>query len=100
MAKELNILVACGSGVATSTIAVNAIKEILKETNIAAKLFKCSLGELETKQNDVDLILTTANYKKPLKTHHLNVFNLVSGVNVETTKEKLIQICTELSDNE
>lgn len=96
MSKELNIIVACGSGVATSTVAVDAVKNILKNEGILAKINKCTLGELETKQQDYDLILTTANYKKTLTVPHMSVFGLVSGVNEDSVKEKLLQLCHEI----
>lgn len=96
MTKELKIMVACGSGVATSTIAVDSVKTILKEAGIQAKLFKCTLGELESKQKDVDLILTTANYKKELSVPHMSVFGLISGVNAEGTRTKLVALCKEI----
>ena len=34
MANEVKILVACGSGVATSTVAQEAVKKILADANI------------------------------------------------------------------
>lgn len=97
MSKELNIIVACGSGVATSTVAVDAVKNILKDAGISAKINKCTLGELEGKQQDFDLILTTANYKKTLTIPHMSVFGLISGINVDSVKEKLLQLCKEIT---
>lgn len=99
MVRELNIMIACGSGVATSTIALDAVKNLLQHAGIPAKLYKCTLGELDSKQKDMDLILTTANYKKTLNVPHMSVFGLVSGVNVEDVKDKLLQLCTEIASH-
>lgn len=96
MSKQINIIVACGSGVATSTVAVDAVKKILESAAIPAKISKCTLGELEGKQQDFDLALTTANYKKTLTIPHLSVFGLISGVNVDLVKIKLVQLCQEI----
>ena len=98
MAKELSIIIACGSGVATSTIALDEVKKTLSEAGIKAKLYKCSLGELESKQKDMDLVLTTSNYKKELAVPHMSVFGLISGVNIDSVKAKLVQICKEVSE--
>ncbi len=65
MARKLKVLVACGSGVATSTIA-----------------------EVPDKQANVDVVFTTANYRKPPDKPHLSVFGLVSGVNEAAAKKK------------
>lgn len=38
MANEVKILVACGSGVATSTVAQEAVKKILADANIPVNI--------------------------------------------------------------
>lgn len=97
MAKELKIIVACGSGVATSTIAVGAVKEILEETGVKATIYKCTLAEVPGKQNGMDLVLTTANYRKPLEVPHMSVFGLVSGVNKDKTAADLASLLKKLA---
>ena len=52
MANEVKILVACGSGVATSTVAQEAVKKILADANIPGKILKGSMSEIPLKQND------------------------------------------------
>lgn len=90
MAKqEVKILVACGSGVATSTIAQEAVKTIAKDAGIPVKMMKATLAEVPSKQKDVDLVLTTANYRKALDKPHMSVFGLVSGVNEGKVKADL-----------
>ena len=82
MANEVKILVACGSGVATSTVA----QEILKG----------SMSEIPLKQNDVDLILTTTNYRKPLEKPCISVFGLISGINEGKIKQSIIDECHKI----
>lgn len=99
MVKELRIIVACGSGVATSTIAVDYVNKILKEAGIKAKIVKCTLGEVPSKQRDADLVLTTSNYKKELDVSHMSVFGLISGVNADKVKTKLVETCNAILAN-
>lgn len=96
MAKEVKILVACGSGVATSTVAMEAARNIVAEAGINAKLYKCTLGEIEGKQDEVDLILVTTNYKEPLKKPCISVFSLITGVNKEKTAADIIAACRKI----
>ena len=44
MAKEVKVLVACGSGVATSTIAQEEIKDIAKEAGVKIRLIKGAIS--------------------------------------------------------
>lgn len=96
MDRELQIIVACVSGVATSPFALEIVKGILKEARLPAKLRKCSFPELEKEQKGMDLVLTTANYKKELAVPHLNVFSLISGVNTDQVKAKILETCCEI----
>mgnify|MGYP002758494026 CR=1 FL=1 len=44
MASEVKVLVACGSGIATSTVAQEKVKEILRDAKIPAKITKGTVG--------------------------------------------------------
>ena len=96
MANEVKILVACGSGVATSTVAQVAVKKILADANIPGKILKGSMSEIPLKQNDVDLILTTTNYRKPLEKPCISVFGLISGINEGKIKQSIIDECHKI----
>ena len=98
MAKHITILVACGSGVATSTIAQEAVKQIAKEAGVDAKVVKATIAEVPEKQHDVDVVLTTANYRKPLEKPYMSVFPLVSGVNKALTEKKLAVLLKEVAE--
>lgn len=98
MAKDIKILVACGSGVATSTIAQEAVKEIAEKAGIKAKIVKGTIAEVPAKQKDVDLILTTANYRQPLEKPYMSVFGLVSGVGRANTEKKLEELMKQIAE--
>ncbi|MFR6219637.1 MAG: PTS galactitol transporter subunit IIB [Enterocloster bolteae] len=58
MTKEIKILVACGSGVATSTIAQEAVKEIAQRAGVNARVFKATIAEVPERQHHVDIVTT------------------------------------------
>lgn len=99
MAKEIKVFVACGSGVATSTIAKEAVEQVAKDAGVKIKIFKGTIAEVPAKQHDVDLILTTANYRKPLEKPHMSVFGLVSKVNEEKAKKNLAELLKKVSES-
>ena len=61
MAKEVKVLVACGSGVATSTIAQEEIKEIAKNAGVKIRIMKVTISEVTIKQKDVYVLFKTEN---------------------------------------
>ncbi len=92
----VRILVACGSGIATSTVAQEAIKKILAEVKIPVNLLKSTIAEIPKKQKDVDIVMVTSNYTKPLDIPVIKVFGLISGINKEKIKQEIIAICSEI----
>lgn len=95
MNAPIKIAVACGSGVATSTVAVQEVKEILKEAGITADIIHCSLAEIPVKEDFVDIILTTNNYRKECKKPVLSVFGLIAGINTDKIKADIIALCNQ-----
>jgi len=101
MAKEsLKILVACGSGVATSTVAQEAIKNILKEADIPASIYKSTMTEVPSKAADVDVIMVTTNYRQPIDKPVIKVFGLISGIGEAGIKKEIIETCNRLLGRE
>jgi PTS system galactitol-specific IIB component len=96
--KEVKILIACGSGIATSTVAQEKIKEILKEEKIPAQISKGTVGQIQYLQDDVDIIMVTTKYNKPLKKPVVSVFGLISGINEEQVKKDIIQVCKQVGE--
>lgn len=97
MSKEVKVLIACGSGVATSTVAQEEVKRIAEDANVKINVCKVSLGEIASKENDVDVILTTSNYRKPLSKPYMSVFGLISGVNKEKTENDLVSLLKKIA---
>lgn len=98
MPKELSVLVACGSGVATSTVAQEAVKQICKDAGIPVKIIKSTMSEIQSKQDDVDVIMVTTNYRKPVTKPLIKVFGLISGIGEDKIKEEIISTCKSLLD--
>lgn len=86
------ILVACGGAVATSTIAAERIRELCKENNIAADVQQCRIPELVAQAPGTDLIVTTAKVTKDYGVPVIHGVAFVSGVNVEATEEKILDV--------
>ena len=93
MANEVKILIACGSGIATSTVAQEKVKQILKEAGIPARITKGTVGQVQTLQDGVDVVMLTTRYPKPLKKPLVQVFGLISGINEDAIKDEIVSTC-------
>lgn len=99
MAKEVRILVACGSGVATSTVAQEAVKDICSRNNILVKIIKGTMSEIPSKQENVDIICVTTKYNNPVIKPCLSVFGLISGIGAEKIEDELVALCKAVTDS-
>ncbi|MGX7108868.1 PTS sugar transporter subunit IIB [Facklamia miroungae] len=57
------ILVACGNGIATSTVVANKVKEYLLEKDVQVTLSQCKLMEVPGKVEDYDVLITTGQFE-------------------------------------
>ena len=62
------ILVACGTGVATSVAVARKLENIFKERGLGdlVEVSTCTVAEMESKASKYDLIVTTAHNSKPM----------------------------------
>ncbi|ELH6690670.1 PTS sugar transporter subunit IIB [Escherichia coli] len=96
----INILVACGSGVATSTLAADEVKSVCAEYGITEfKINKCSMAELSSEMAHADIVLTTNNYKGDIGKPHMSVAGFVTGINEGALRKKLGELLTELANS-
>ena len=86
------VIVACGGAVATSTVAANKSREWAKREGIPVEVTQCRVNELESKKEDVDLIVTTARVKKDYGVPVIHGVAFVSGVNIQATEEKILDV--------
>ena len=96
MASEVKVLIACGSGIATSTVAQEKVKEILRDAKIPAKITKGTVGQLPVLQDGVDVIMLTTRYGKPLNKPVIQVFGLISGINEHALAEEVSSTCRDV----
>lgn len=97
--KKVNILVACGSGVATSTVAADEVKALCKENNINFGISKCSMTELPTMSQNADIVLTTNNFKGDLGVPTMTIMGFVTGINEAKLKAALLEKLKEIQNS-
>ena len=98
----IKILIACGSGIATSTYAENSVKEICREIGVEVKTSKSNITDALQACESVDLVVFTSNnwkkyynpatFPKPA----MSVAPLITGFAVDECKEALIQKIKEI----
>ncbi|SPF69458.1 protein-Npi-phosphohistidine-sugar phosphotransferase [Propionibacterium ruminifibrarum] len=98
MNKEVKILIACGSGIATSTVAQEKVKKILAEANIPAKITKGTVSQIQSLANSVDIVMVTTKYPGTIDKPVVQVFGLISGINEDKVAQQVVDTCRAVLD--
>ena len=88
MAKK-KVLVACGTGIATSTVVTIKIQEALKAHKIDADVIQCKVAELPMKVNGADLVVTTTVYEND-KIPVIRGLSFLTGIGMDKDLEKIV----------
>lgn len=89
------VVVACGGAIATSTVAANKIKELLKDNGIDAEVKQTRISELSAEKDGADLIVTTGKVKKDYGVPLIHGVAFISGVGLEKTEQQILDVLKE-----
>ncbi|PCF41701.1 PTS sugar transporter subunit IIB [Staphylococcus delphini] len=85
------VLVACGAGIATSTVVNNAIEELAKAHNIKVDIKQIKITEVGPYESTADLLVTTAMTQKEYPFPVINARNFLTGMGIEHTKQQILE---------
>ncbi|MFR1317732.1 MAG: PTS sugar transporter subunit IIB, partial [Peptostreptococcus anaerobius] len=77
------ILVACGAGIATSTVVCGKVEQLVKDNNIDAEIIQCKIAEVASKQDEADLIVSTTILPTTYKIPAIIATSYITGINTK-----------------
>lgn len=87
------ILVACGNGIATSTVVASKVRDYLSENGVDVSTTQTKLMEVPSKVLDYDLLITTGQFEG--QTGDVPVVKgmpILTGIGVDQTMEEILNI--------
>ena len=91
MAGTKRVLIACGNGVATSTVVADKVKKYCAEQGVSIAVTQCRMIELHSKANDYDLVVTSGKFSDPdISTPCIMAISLLTGINEQATLQKIV----------
>ena len=89
---EKTVVIACGAGLATSSMVRDKIEEVLSENNIRANIIQTTLNELEGYDDKADIFITTMKINSVYTTPVVHGSAFLTGINEETVIEQIVGI--------
>ncbi len=81
----VKVLIACGSGIATSSYAAEEILKIARNVGVEVDIHKDRIQNVAANVNDYDVCFVTSKYAQNSETLIVRVDGLISGINEEET---------------
>jgi len=84
------ILVACGAGIATSTVVCGKVEQLVKDNNIDAEIIQCKIAEVASRQDEADLIVSTTILPTTYKIPAIIATAYITGINTKALDQKIL----------
>mgnify|MGYP002390918712 CR=1 FL=1 len=89
-------MIACGSGVATSTVMASRVKSLLDKHNLKAEIIQCSMNEASTcSPADTALIVTSLGKLNVKDIPVVVAIPYITGIGAEAVDEQIVSILKE-----
>lgn len=85
-----NILIACGAGIATSTVVNYAIENMCKENGINANLIQCKITEVASYVDSTHLLISTTIVNKEYPFPVINARAFLTGIGLDEVKAEIL----------
>lgn len=86
-----HMMICCGAGVATSTVALNKIEDYLRRENLLdnVRISQASVAETQTR-DDIDFIVSTS--QMTTTTSVINALPLLTGIGIEPVLKRIKEL--------
>lgn len=85
------IVIACGTGVATSTIVVEKVKNLLQDHDIDANIIQCTMSDVAGHADQADLIITTMQLKNDFDKPIVTAISFLTGIGQADTEQQILE---------
>ena len=85
------IVIACGSGIATSTVISMKLRELLEKNNIENQLIQCSISEVDDHLKDADLLVLSTKPSITYDVPTVTAISLITGIGANETCNQILE---------
>ncbi|MGE5483874.1 MAG: PTS sugar transporter subunit IIB [Ignavibacteriales bacterium] len=90
--SKKRVLVACGTGIATSTVVATKVADACQKSGVAADIIQCKAIEIPSYvAQGVDLIVTTTPLPQKITVPVVNGLAYLTGIGADQVTEQIIE---------
>jgi len=84
------LIIACGTGIATSTYISEKIKTVIEREHIKIDIIQCRISEIESIANNDDIIVATSIVSSDIKAKVFSGIPFLTGISEENLINEII----------
>ena len=88
--KTYKILIACGAGVATSTLIADRVKRLCEKNGFQVSVQQTKVVQVEGMAKDYDLIVSSTKVPSSVQTACVFALSYLTGINMDQTDAEII----------
>lgn len=92
MSKKKIVLVACGAGIATSTVVCDRVEKLIYDNKINAQVIQCKIAEVVSKESEADLILSTTILPQKYSIPSIRAMAYITDIGAEKLDKEIIEL--------
>ncbi|MHC3377867.1 PTS sugar transporter subunit IIB [Ligilactobacillus equi] len=94
--KKLNVLVACGAGIATSTVVMNKLEKLFDDNGIDVNLIQIKIAEAASKQGEADMLVSTTILPTEYNIPAIKAMGFLTGIGTDKLENEIVETARKL----
>ncbi|GAA2912818.1 PTS sugar transporter subunit IIB [Enterococcus pseudoavium] len=89
--KKIRVLVACGAGIATSTVVMKKVEELFAKNNLPVEITQIKIAEAAAKQDSADMLISTTMLPTEYSIPAIKAMAFLTGIGTEKVENEIIE---------
>lgn len=98
--RKIKVLVACGAGIATSTVVMKRIEDLMHDNKIDADIQQIKIAEAASKQEGADMIISTTILPTQYKIPAITALGYISGLGADKLDEQILGLARSIGEED
>lgn len=89
--KTIRVLVACGAGIATSTVVMKKVEDLFARNDMPVEITQIKIAEAAGKQDEADMLISTTMLPTQYKVPAISAMAFLTGIGTEKVENQIIE---------
>lgn len=94
--SQVKVLVACGAGIATSTVVMKKIEDLFARNHIDAQITQIKIAEAASKQDSNDLLITTTMLPTEYRIPAIKAMAFLTGIGQNKVEAQILDAVAKI----